>query len=141
VDQRHLHRLVDRAEAFRLQPLGHRLLEPQHELGLGSGRARGWNGRGIRRRDPVGPGRAALADVLHGDVFEGVGPPPGIEQVGGDQRVEGKARDARAQPLEHDAVALWPRRCTRSSRAAGQPAAIVSARGACGNRLGVSSGT
>ncbi len=105
-NERHLHRLVDRTQALGLEALAHRRLEPQHQLGLGPGGARGGNGRGVRRSDAVGPGRAPLAEVLHRHVLEGVGPAPGVEQVGGDERVEVEARDTHAQPLEHDAVAL-----------------------------------
>ena len=53
-------------QALGREPLAHRRLEPQHQLGLGARRERE---AGVRRRvgrgDAVGPGRATLAQVLH----------------------------------------------------------------------------
>ena len=106
LDERHLQRLVDREQPLGAEPLAHRLVEAQDELGL---RARDLAGRdrgGIGGGDPVRAGRAALAEVLHREVLERVGPPAGVEEVGRDERVEGEPGHAHPEALEHDAVAL-----------------------------------
>ena len=106
LDERHLHLLVDREEALGLEPLGHRPVEAQDELGLPARGLAGGDGRRLGGGDAVGAGRAALADVLHREVLEGVGPPAGVEEVGGDEGVEGEVGDPHAEALEDDPVPL-----------------------------------
>ncbi len=115
-DERPLHLVVDREEALLAQPRGHRVVEPQDELGLGAGDGRDGARRGVLGGDAVAGRRPTLAEVLEREVLERVRAPAGVER--GTRRGGRRSRCRRGRPRRgrgrRGRACCEPRPCGRS---------------------------
>jgi hypothetical protein len=106
LDEGHLHRLVDGEEALLLEAVGHGLVQAQDDAGVAArGAGRRVRGR-ILRRDPARARAPLLLQELEGQILERVAAPSRVEEIGGQEGIEGEPGEIDTQPSEDDVIPL-----------------------------------